>query len=74
MTPTNSPFANVKAGVENAAAVAAKVAPTIVADVAEAKAEVVAVDGKLTAFIKNNAGKIAIAVLVGGALLVWKLI
>lgn len=53
---------------------AVKVLPTVVADVTKAKAEVIAVDTKLTAWIKNNAGKIAIGVLVAAGLLVWHLI
>jgi hypothetical protein len=57
-----------------AAADASKIGATVKADVTAAKADVVAADTKLTAFIKANAGKIAIGVLVAAALLVWKLI
>lgn len=60
--------------VKTVAADVAKVAPTVAADVQKVKAEVVAVDNTLTAFIKNNAGKIAVGVLVAAALVVWKLI
>ena len=71
---SNNPFAGVKAGAETAAADVAKIAAAAPADIAKAKAAVVGVDSRLTTWIKNNAGKIAIAVLVAGALLVWKLI
>ncbi len=68
---SNNPFQNVKAGVETVAADVAKVAPTVKADVAAAQAAVVKADNWLAAFIKNNAGKIAVGVLVAAALVVW---
>ena len=75
-TPTSvaAPAAAPAAVLSTVTADAAKAATVVKADVATAKADVIAVDGKLTAFIKNNAGKIAVAVLVAAALVVWKLI
>lgn len=67
---TPNPLNEVKAAI----AAVDKAAPTVAADVSKAKADVVAADSKLTAFIKANAGKIATGVLIAAALLVWKLV
>lgn len=80
---SNSPFQDVKAGVESVAAEASKLAPvvkadvakvaavasTIKADVSKASADAVAVDNAMVAYVKANPKKIVAAVvsLVGSA-------
>lgn len=68
---SNNPFQNAKAGVETVVADAAKVVPTVKADVAKAQAAIVKADNWLAAFIKNNAGKISTAVLAALGAAIW---
>jgi len=53
---------------------AVKDATTIEKDVQIVKTDVVAAEGKISAWIAANAGKLAIAVLVIAALVLWKLL
>lgn len=71
---SNNPFAGAKAGAETVVAEATKIAAAAPAAAAKAEAAVIGVDNRLTTWIKNNASKIAVGVLVLAALVVWKLI
>jgi len=68
---SNNPFENVKAGVESAVSKVASVAPAVKADIAKVEAAVASADSWLTAFIKNNAGKISIAILSAVGAAIW---
>lgn len=76
---SQNPFQNLKAGAETVAADVSKAAEVAKADIAVAKtylataqADVVATQGKLSAFIKNNAGKIATGLLAAAGFAVYK--
>lgn len=64
-------IATAKADVAQAAVVAKADLTKVKAALSTAKADVVAVDSKLAAFIKNNAGKLAVTILAGSGLAVW---